>query len=82
MIPLTALAVTNSATSIAFTLEASIIMAWFPNRPYRWWLLEQEDTSRHGLSFLRRPLRATTESSPGRTDGEAIAAAVAVLRNS
>jgi hypothetical protein len=64
MTPLTALAVINNATNIAFTLAASIIIARLPNRPARTGLLEQEAANRHRFSFLRRHLRAATESSP------------------
>src|ERR1700737_3354668 len=63
MIPLTTLAVINSATRIAFILAASII-AWLPNRPACAGLLEQEALRRHRFSFLRHYLRLPTESSP------------------
>jgi hypothetical protein len=64
MTPLTALAVINNATNIAFTLAASIIIARLSESSCPLLALEQEAANRHRFSFLRRHLRAATESSP------------------
>jgi hypothetical protein len=71
MSPLTALAVVNNATNIAFTLAASMIIARVSESSCLCGLLEQEATNRHRFSFSHRPLRGATESSP---QGTAISA--------